>query len=138
MARHTPNRRIYVGPWSFELNPGPFSMKEHVLVNILASSGSTAAYASDIISLQDLFYNQRMGIISSLTLLITTQTLGFGLAGLVEKVLVKPVAMIFPRNLVTTTMFYTLHDGKSRDTQARLQYFAMFFIAIFVSASSIF
>lgn len=109
-------------------------MKEHVLVNILASSGSTAAYASDIISLQDLFYNQRMGIIASLTLLITTQTLGFGLAGLVEKVLVKPVAMIFPRNLVTTTMFYTLHDRKSRDTQARLQYFAMIFIAIFVSS----
>jgi hypothetical protein len=136
LARNVPKRRVYLGRWSFDLNPGPFSMKEHVLVAVLASSGSTAAFASDIITVQELYYNQHMGVVASLTLLITTQTLGFGLAGLLHDLLVKPIAMVFPRTLATTTMFYTLHDKKSKDTQARLQYFFMFFIAIFVGVTS--
>jgi len=134
MARALPKRRIYFFRWSFDLNPGPFSIKEHLLIAVLSSSGATSAYASDIINIQELYFNQRMGIIPSLTLLITTQTLGFGFAGLVHDLLVKPVAMLFPGTLVTTTMFYTLHDRKSNDTRARLQYFAMFFIAMFVSS----
>lgn len=107
-------------------------MKEHVLIAVLASSGSSAAFASDIIVIQELYYKQHMGVIASLTLLITTQTLGFGFAGILHDLLVKPIAMVFPRTLATTTMFYTLHDKKSKDTQARLQYFFMFFIAIFI------
>lgn len=133
MARTLPKRRVHVFRWSFDLNPGPFSIKEHLLIGVLASSGASSAYASDIINIQELYFNQHMGIISSLTLLITTQTLGFGFAGLVHDLLVKPVAMIFPGTLVTTTMFYTLHDRKSSDTKARLQFFAMCFIAMFVS-----
>ena len=135
MARTLPKRRVHFFRWSFDLNPGPFSIKEHLLIGVLSSSGASSAYASDIINIQELYFNQHMGIISSLTLLITTQTLGFGFAGLVHDLLVKPVAMIFPGTLVTTTMFYTLHDRKSSDTKARLQFFAMCFIAMFVSGS---
>lgn len=133
MARTFPKRRVYIGRWSFELNPGPFSIKEHLLVGIVSSSGSHSAYASDIITIQELFFGQRMGNIASLTLLLTTQTLGFGLAGLLHNLLVKPTAMIFPGTLVVTTMFYTLHDRTSSDTKARLFFFAIFFIAVFVS-----
>ena len=50
-----------------------------------------------------------MSHVSSLVLLLSTQTLGFGFAGLVHRLLVKPVAMIYPGTLVTTSLFYTLH-----------------------------
>lgn len=132
MARRLPKKRVHFLRWSFELNPGPFSIKEHLLIAILASSGASSAYASDILNIQELFFNQQMGIIASLTLLITTQTIGFGFAGLVHDLLVKPVPMLFPGTLVTTTMFNTLHAQRSIETKARLQFFAMAFIGIFL------
>lgn len=132
LARKLPDVAVQVGPWSFELNPGPFSIKEHVLVAVIASSGATSAYASDIINIQELFYHQHMNWLSSLTLLLTTQVLGFGFAGLVTNLLVKPTVMIFPGTLVTTSLFHTLHDTTSRDTRVRLRFFVFVFIAVFL------
>ena len=48
-------------------------MKEHVLVTILATSGAEAAYAGDIVAVQDLYYHQDIGPVGGLLLLLTTQ-----------------------------------------------------------------
>ena len=40
-AAVVPNRKLF----GVELNPGPFSVKEHVIVTIMASVGSQSAYA---------------------------------------------------------------------------------------------
>lgn len=50
LARYTPEKRIHIGPWEFEANPGPFTVKEHLLTTILAGSGAGAAYAGDIVA----------------------------------------------------------------------------------------
>lgn len=68
---------------------------------------------------------------SSMALLLTTQTLGFGFAGLVQGILVKPIAMIFPGTLVSCTMFHTLHAAPNADTRPRLRFFMLAFLAIF-------
>ena len=39
MARTLPTRSYQWGPYSFSLNPGAFSIKEHVLISIIASAG---------------------------------------------------------------------------------------------------
>ncbi|GJJ08980.1 hypothetical protein Clacol_003201 [Clathrus columnatus] len=41
-----------------EVNPGPFSIKEHVLVTMMATVAYQSAYATDIIAVQRTFYNQ--------------------------------------------------------------------------------
>ncbi|KAN0062580.1 hypothetical protein ACQY0O_005112 [Thecaphora frezii] len=132
LARKLPDRTVRLGPWSFELNPGPFSIKEHMLVSIIASSGAVSAGATDIINIQELFYHQRMPWLASLTLLLSTQILGFGWAGLATDLLVKPPAMMWPSTLVTTSLFHALHDGKSHQNKPRLRMFFLVFIAIFV------
>lgn len=45
--------------WFLEvsLNPGEFSVKEHVLIGVLAGCASSAAYAGDIVAVQDLYYH---------------------------------------------------------------------------------
>ena len=53
-ARLLPNVKIF----GLELNPGPFTIKEHVLATIMASVGAGSAYATDIIAVQRVFYNQ--------------------------------------------------------------------------------
>lgn len=53
-ARIVPNVKIF----GVSLNPGPFSIKEHVLITIMASVGAGSAYATDIVAVQKTFYNQ--------------------------------------------------------------------------------
>ena len=110
MAHVLPDRRVRLFGWNFQLNPGPFSVKEHVLIAVIVSSGATSAYASDIINIQELFFGQHLSAIPAMTLLLTTQTIGFGFAGLVYDLLVRPPSMVFPGALVTVSLFNTLHD----------------------------
>lgn len=77
-ARTLPSRRLL----GFDLNPGPFSIKEHVLIGVLAKSGNGAAYASDIVAVLDLFFSRELHALAGITLLLTTQLIGFGLVSL--------------------------------------------------------
>lgn len=48
-------------PKSRFFNPGPFNIKEHVLITTMANCCYQTAYAIDIITIQRLFYNQNLG-----------------------------------------------------------------------------
>jgi hypothetical protein len=71
--------------WS--LNPGPFNVKEHSIVVVMASVAFSVAYATDIILAQVVFYKQNFGITWQLLLTISTQSLGYGIAGIMRKFL---------------------------------------------------
>lgn len=65
--------------------------------------------------------------------------LGYGLAGLGRRFLVWPAAMIWPTNLVNTSLFYTLHDHSPADPSktggwsiGRYRYFSYVFIGSFI------
>ncbi|KAF9300617.1 hypothetical protein BGZ91_009768, partial [Linnemannia elongata] len=91
------------------LNPGPFNIKEHVLIALTANCAGGTAYAVDITVIQKVFYGQDHGFLANWLLILTTQTLGFGMAGVLRRYLVYPAAMIWPANLVQVAMFNTLH-----------------------------
>jgi len=109
MARVLPTREFNVFGWKFTMNPGPFNVKEHVLVTIIANCGAGTAYAVDIIVIQRVFYKQDFGFVANLLLILTTQLVGYGMAGILRRYLVYPAAMIWPSNLVTVALFNTLH-----------------------------
>lgn len=46
--------------WGFSLNPGPFSVKEHVLITISAASGATYNMGYAPISMAELYFGQRV------------------------------------------------------------------------------
>jgi hypothetical protein len=39
------------------MNPGPFNIKEHVAITIMAATASSSALAISIFAAQDLYYN---------------------------------------------------------------------------------
>lgn len=55
----------------------------------MATSGGSAAYASDILSILSLYYQTELGAIAGITLLLTTQLIGYGFGGLLQELLVK-------------------------------------------------
>ena len=96
--------------WS--LNPGPFNTKEHVLITIMANTGAGTAYSMDIIVIQRIMFKEPVGFGIAFLILLTSQCLGYALAGFVRRLLVEPLAMIWPSTLTNVAMFRTLHETK--------------------------
>ena len=71
------------------LNPGSFNVKEHSIIVVMASVSFSVAYATDIILAQVVFYKQDFGLIFQLLLTLSTQSLGYGIAGMLRKFLGK-------------------------------------------------
>nr|RBQ88319.1 hypothetical protein FVER53263_20253 [Fusarium verticillioides] len=74
---------------TWTLNPGPFNVKEHAIIVVMASVSFSVAYATDIILAQVVFYKQDFGIVFQLLLTISTQSVGYGIAGMLRKFLGK-------------------------------------------------
>ncbi|KAG0230201.1 hypothetical protein BGX31_005957, partial [Mortierella sp. GBA43] len=91
------------------LNPGPFNVKEHVLISLTANCAGGTAYAVDVIVIQRVFYGQDFGFLANFLLIMCTQMLGYGMAGVLRRYLVYPAAMVWPSNLVQVALFNTLH-----------------------------
>ncbi|ODQ67392.1 small oligopeptide transporter [Nadsonia fulvescens var. elongata DSM 6958] len=93
------------------LNPSPFNIKEHALIIIMSnvSFGEGAAYMADVILSLEQFYNIDFGWKFRFISTITTQVLGFSMAGIMRRVLVYPGAIIWPSNLVSTTFLTNIH-----------------------------
>jgi OPT family oligopeptide transporter len=71
----------YAIPRSRFFNPGPFNIKEHTLITIMAGVAYQSAYATDIIAVQRVFYNQIWSFAYQILLIISTQMIGFAFAG---------------------------------------------------------
>ncbi|KZV25328.1 oligopeptide transporter 4-like [Dorcoceras hygrometricum] len=124
MAAVLPTKRWTVsvprfGPLELTLNPGPFNIKEHVLISIFANAGSAfgngPAYAVMIVDIIIAFYRRKISFLAGWLLVITTQVLGYGWAGLLRKYVVEPAHMWWPSTLVQISLFKTLHEKEHED-----------------------
>ncbi|PPQ76048.1 hypothetical protein CVT26_005382 [Gymnopilus dilepis] len=97
------------------MNPGPWNIKEHVLVYIMANVATGTPYALNAIVVSEVFYGIHLGYWFALTLVLATQLTGFGLAGLCRRFLVWPASMVWPQNLVACTLLNTLHAEDEDD-----------------------
>lgn len=87
-----PNRQMRIGRLKFNLNPGPFNIKEHTIIVVMANCtfGGGAAYATDTLLAQRAFYGQNLGWGFDILLCLSTQIVGYGIAGAARKFLVWP------------------------------------------------
>ncbi|GAA5939782.1 uncharacterized protein JCM15063_005285 [Sporobolomyces koalae] len=126
--------RRYGFPDQFSFNPGPFNIKEHAIIVMMANI-STAPSAGITFSLvSEKFYGIKQGLGFDILLILTTQIIGFGAAGLCRRFLVWPAAMIWPQNLVYCTLLNTLHAEDEDEGQgiSRLRFFIYAFCAAFL------
>ncbi|KAJ8114126.1 hypothetical protein ONZ43_g4976 [Nemania bipapillata] len=87
--RVVPEKQITLFGVKYDLNPGPFNIKEHSIIVVMASVSFSVAYATDIILAQLVFYKQNFGLIFQLLIVVSTQSLGYGIAGIMRKFLGK-------------------------------------------------
>ncbi|KAL9159942.1 hypothetical protein ABFS82_08G167700 [Erythranthe guttata] len=133
MARVLPEKKFAVAGWSFSFNPGPFNLKEHVLITIFASCGSSGVYAVSIVTIVKAFYHRQLHPVAAWLLAQTTQMLGYGWAGIFRKILVDSPYMWWPDNMVAVSLFRALHEEEARPKGglSRLQFFLIVFVTSF-------
>jgi hypothetical protein len=121
-------RKGIIGRW---LNPHPFNVKEHLAIVIMANSASISAQGIEVLAVEQLYYGNKLGGALSVFLLFSSQFLGYGIAGLMRKVLVYPKNMLWPSNLPVNSMLETLHRPREL-TRKPLKVFLIVFACIFV------
>jgi OPT oligopeptide transporter protein len=99
-----------IGRW---LNPHSFNSKEHLAIVIMSSSASGAAYATEVLATQKLYYGIVPNAVVAILLLLSSQLLGYGMAGVLRKSLVYPTKMLWPSILPLSSLIETLHRDKS-------------------------
>ncbi|KAE9597886.1 putative oligopeptide transporter, OPT superfamily [Lupinus albus] len=134
MASTVTKRVFWKGKkFEFTLNPGKFNVKEHVLITIFANSGAASVYAVHFVTGVKVFYRKDMSLVVAMLVVVTTQVLGFGWAGVFRRYLVEPAAMWWPQNLVQVSLFRALHEKERRPIGGltRNQFFLMAFVCSF-------
>ncbi|CAK1366136.1 Sexual differentiation process protein isp4 [Cercospora beticola] len=124
------------------LNPGPFNTKEHVIIVAMANAafgGGTGYFVDTIVSLQKFYNINSFDWGYKILFALSTQCLGFSLAGTVRRWLVEPASMIWPAALVNVAFMYALHDKTPSDPSqtngwsiSRYRWFLYIMIAMFV------
>ncbi|KAI0891286.1 OPT-domain-containing protein [Annulohypoxylon nitens] len=127
------------------LNPGPFSRKEHMLITIMANVSWNYPYTNNIIWVQYLpaYFNQSYAGQFSYQILIALSTnyIGYGMAGMIRRFLVYPSYCVWPSSLVTIALNAAFHNDRNTPvespfgkifTVSRIKFFGITFAAMFV------
>lgn len=121
-------QRFLFLPEEFSMNPGPFNIKEHTVIVIMANISISPPYALNFTTALDKFYNIPKGIGFDFLTVLTTNVIGFSFAGICRRYLVWPAGLVWPQNLVTCTLFNTFHaedDDGSDGSLTRYRFFTI-------------
>lgn len=116
----------------FWLSPGPWNIKEHVIATVIATSANASAYATWILSAQELYYVQQPSVAGGLFLVLATQLVGYGIAGLYRNFLVYPTSMIWPNKLPIVSLLKTSWNESPEEGYKQLRWFFIVFGIVFV------
>lgn len=81
----------------------------------MTAAGSSVNYAIDILLAQEVFYHQHFKWGFQILLLLSTQAMGLGVAGITRRFLVWPSSMVWPATLITSTVMHSLHNHQGAD-----------------------
>jgi OPT family oligopeptide transporter len=115
------------------INPGKFTLKEHVVSTLIAS---TAAYGSASVAnfaVQRLYYDTNVGPLTAVFATFSTAMFGYAIVGVLRPLTVYPSEMVYWGNLPTVSIFQALHAETNTTANARrLKLFWTVFAALFV------
>lgn len=110
-------------------NPGPLDTKEAVFSVIMAASASSGVLGVELIAAQDVFFHKKMSAIVSIMTLLSSQLIGYGIAGLLRPILVYPAQIIYPGVLPIVALFQSM-SSESETTVKQMSFFKKSIAAI--------
>jgi OPT oligopeptide transporter protein len=97
----------------------------------MCGAAASTPEAMIVLAVQKLYYDINPSKFVGIFLILSTQILGYGIAGLLRHTLVYPVKMIFPINLPIASIMETLHRDSSSVAQKKMRIFYIAFGVLF-------
>ncbi|KAF2689089.1 OPT family small oligopeptide transporter [Lentithecium fluviatile CBS 122367] len=119
-AKVVPTKQFRVFGLCWTFNTGPFNIKEHAVITIMAGISINYAYSTDALLalLGKPFYNLPMSWGFQLLFTLSSQIIGIALAGLFRRFLIWPAALIWPSQFSNAALLHALHDHSGTDGDA--------------------
>ncbi|KAK2600586.1 hypothetical protein N8I77_010108 [Diaporthe amygdali] len=115
------NRPKWISAIHF-LNPGPWTLKEHAVCAITATSASNAAASVQVFAAQDLFYNLPLSATTVILSTISIGLFGYGICGVMRPIAVWHVDAVYWSTLPTVKTLQGLHWQDLKNSKP-LRYF---------------
>ena len=128
-----PKYRISAFGYSFSLNPGPFTIKEHTLITIMVNVVEFGASVTDLTSALHVVYGIKWSIGKKFLLGLPLQILGFSFAGSLRQFLVWPSSMIWPGVLVRCALLNAIHSSFGKEDPKHISRERFFYLACLCS-----
>jgi OPT family small oligopeptide transporter len=138
LAWALPDWGFTIGGKRHSLNPGPWTYKEQMLSTIIVDVGLTSAYVFWNIQTETIYYHDKWLTPGyKILLLLSTQLMGLGFAGLLRRFVIYPVETIWPSILPTLALNRALLVPEKKETihgwsWSRYKFFFVFFIGMFI------
>ncbi|KAF8182044.1 oligopeptide transporter [Pholiota molesta] len=120
-----------LGPIFQVINPGPFTLKEHVVASLVASTAAGGSSAVQNFAVQRLYYDTNVEATTAVLATFSTACFGYGLVGLLRPLTVYPSEMVYWSNLPTISVFQVLHFDTAGNLK-RVKLFWTAFTAMFI------
>ncbi|CAM4764518.1 unnamed protein product [Rotaria magnacalcarata] len=115
MSRILPDRIFNI-----TTNPGPFTMKEYALITIMASSGLRTYEGIETLIIQRFHFKYNLGHFNSVLFLLVMHALAISLSGILQRYLIWPDFMIWPKTLMSCSLIRTLiHENEFMKDHSR-------------------
>ncbi|KAK2043417.1 OPT superfamily oligopeptide transporter [Colletotrichum somersetense] len=122
--------RVPFTKFSFNLNPGPFSVKEHVLVTISAASGATYNLGYTPVAMAELYFNSRIHPAAAIFFMWGIVWTGYSFAALARQFLIYDPQFPWFTALCQTALFETQKKQRETPTAASQKQTRVFFWAL--------
>ncbi len=119
-----------------QLNPGPWNYKEQMFATIIFDVSLTSVYAFSNIQTQQVFYNDTWITAGyCIMLILSTQCMGLGFAGILRRFVVFPIEAIWPTQLPTLALNRALlvPENKNKTHGWTISRYTFFFIVFAAS-----
>ncbi|GME24388.1 Oligopeptide transporter [Neofusicoccum parvum] len=116
--------------WGFNLNPGPFSVKEHVLITISAASGATYNLGYAPISMAELYFNSKVHPAVAIFFMWGIVWTGYSFAAIARQFLIYDPQFPWFTALCQTALFETQKKQRENPTATSRKQTKVFFIAL--------
>ncbi|KAK7700739.1 OPT superfamily [Botryosphaeria dothidea] len=132
LAKYLPAWEIRVPftKWSFNLNPGPFSVKEHVLVTISAASGATYNLGYSPVSMSELYFDKKINPAVAIFFMWGTVWTGYSFAAIARQFLIYDPQFPWFTSLCQTALFETQKKQRENPTTASRKQSKVFFLVL--------
>lgn len=129
LAKVLPSKEINLGFIKFNLNPGPWSIKENVLVTLTAASGATGNQGTTSIALSELYYNDVTNPAVAIFFMWCINFTGYAYAAIARNFLLYDPQFLWPQALMQSNLFNSMKRADSNSKLGSKQ-LKVFFLAI--------